>query len=705
MTTYEYDEAGNRIHTKLRSGREEEVDFDVLNRPATSTILGTSEIRTWDYDQREQLSLLSNPDVSYAFVYDTKDRLFVRADSRFPTQAAIYQYDAADRLERKIGPLGDVTEYLRDETGRIESERNTEYLQATYQYDGAGRVLTRRLSSGARTQYAYDAAGRLQELSQWTADGTLLRRTTYDLRDAVGNPKQTTSTLENGSVEVATFSYDPVHRLTQAIYTVDSVEQERQDFTYDDVGNRETKASTSSGLPTQYYIYNENNQLVAIRLGSATGSDHQTFEYDDNGNLRFRRNSIGAVELELRYDERDRVASAHMGAATVGTYTYDPFGYRIDVADTPSPRKNLLEGEHLEAIYDDTGDLVAQFLRGEVIDENVSAYFFDANDKATSYTYHHDTLQSVVGLSGHAGSVEETLRYAPFGDLIGQSGSSPNPQRFTGRDFDTETGLYYYRARYYDPELGRFLAEDPLGFDGGEPNLYGYVGNNPLRFNDPTGEIANLAAAGIGAGVGGILGGATAFIRTGNLRAAAAGALGGALGGGLAGLTFGASLAGGAVAGTGLTVARTALTQGLAQGALNAGAQAFQNDGRINLAEVALFTALGAIPGAVQGGLVVQTSRLASTITQPLVAAGASIALVGELRLGALVSGDAFVDSGVVPSLDFTVPGVPEFKDSLSEIQSEVFQAIAESFRPDRGFDDYPSSSDSGVTESVYFKR
>jgi RHS repeat-associated protein len=63
--------------------------------------------------------------------------------------------------------------------------------------------------------------------------------------------------------------------------------------------------------------------------------------------------------------------------------------------------------------------------------------------------------------------VEETLRYGPFGEVLGETGSSPSPLRFTGRELDAEAGLYYYRACYYDPEIGRFLSEDPLGFEAG----------------------------------------------------------------------------------------------------------------------------------------------------------------------------------------------------------------------------------------------
>ena len=95
-----------------------------------------------------------------------------------------------------------------------------------------------------------------------------------------------------------------------------------------------------------------------------------------------------------------------------------------------------LEGEHLEAIYDAAGTPRAKFLRGSVIDEVVSGYFYDAAGKATNYTHHHDPLQSVVALSGHTGSVAETLSYGPFGNPLAGSGSSPSPLRYTGRERD-----------------------------------------------------------------------------------------------------------------------------------------------------------------------------------------------------------------------------------------------------------------------------
>ncbi|HEY8154491.1 MAG TPA: RHS repeat-associated core domain-containing protein, partial [Myxococcota bacterium] len=98
-----------------------------------------------------------------------------------------------------------------------------------------------------------------------------------------------------------------------------------------------------------------------------------------------------------------------------------------------------------------------------------------------------DPLQSVVGISSPTGSPTQTLRYGPFGTLLASSGTSSSTLRYTGREHDSLSGLYYYRARYYDPEIGRFLGEDPAGFGGGDVNLYAYVGNNPISANDPSG--------------------------------------------------------------------------------------------------------------------------------------------------------------------------------------------------------------------------
>ena len=149
----------------------------------------------------------------------------------------------------------------------------------------------------------------------------------------------------------------------------------------------------------------------------------------------------------------------------------------------------LLDGEKIEAISDAAGRPISTFLHGAVIDEIVGAYHYDERGQKTFRSYYHDAVTSVTALADHTGAVQESYDYSPFGRLraISVSGSSANTLRYTGREAD-DSGLYYYRARYYDPLVRRFLTEDPIGFAGGV-NFYAYAGNDPVRFNDPSGEF------------------------------------------------------------------------------------------------------------------------------------------------------------------------------------------------------------------------
>jgi RHS repeat-associated protein len=128
-----------------------------------------------------------------------------------------------------------------------------------------------------------------------------------------------------------------------------------------------------------------------------------------------------------------------------------------------------------------SGAAVARYDQTQSIDEPLAML----RGGATSY-YEADGLGSVTSLTSAAGALVQTYAFDSFGKQTASSGSLTNPFRYTAREFETETGLYYYRARYYDSTEGRFLSEDPIGFDGGR-NFYAYVGNSPNAFSDPLG--------------------------------------------------------------------------------------------------------------------------------------------------------------------------------------------------------------------------
>jgi RHS repeat-associated protein len=125
---------------------------------------------------------------------------------------------------------------------------------------------------------------------------------------------------------------------------------------------------------------------------------------------------------------------------------------------------------------------VARYSQGLNIDEPLAML----RSSTTSY-YEADGLGSATSLSNMAGAAAQTYSYDSFGNIIAASGSLTNSFRYTGREYDTETGLYYYRARYYDPSVGRFISEDPLEFAGESTSFYEYDYDDPANFIDPSG--------------------------------------------------------------------------------------------------------------------------------------------------------------------------------------------------------------------------
>src|SRR5271168_5252319 len=163
------------------------------------------------------------------------------------------------------------------------------------------------------------------------------------------------------------------------------------------------------------------------------------------------------------------------------TFKYDPFGRRIEKTTSSTTSIYAYDANNLVEETNATGAVVARYAVTQNIDEPLAML----RSATTSY-YHADGLGSVSSLSNTAGALAQTYTFDSFGNLTASSGSLTNPFRYTAREFDSETNLYYMRARYFDPQTGRFLSEDPVGFSVGV-NFYGYVLNNPVNLIDPVG--------------------------------------------------------------------------------------------------------------------------------------------------------------------------------------------------------------------------
>jgi RHS repeat-associated protein len=166
--------------------------------------------------------------------------------------------------------------------------------------------------------------------------------------------------------------------------------------------------------------------------------------------------------------------------ATV-SFKYDPFGRRIYKSSSSSTSVYAYDGDNLVEETNASGGVVARYSQTQNVDETLAML----RSSTTSY-YQADGSDSVSSLSNAAGALAQTYTFDSFGDTTASTGSLTNPFRYTAREFDSETSLYYMRARYFDPATGRFISEDPITFSGGI-NFYRYAKNNPVNLVDPFG--------------------------------------------------------------------------------------------------------------------------------------------------------------------------------------------------------------------------
>ena len=251
------------------------------------------------------------------------------------------------------------------------------------------------------------------------------------------------------------YEYDPLYRLTEVTYP----DQATDSYTYDAVGNRLTK-------DTDDYTYDAADQLTDL--------EGTSFDYDDNGNQTERGSDT------FGYDHENRLTESVIDSVT-STSVYNGDGLRMS---------HTVDQTTTSYIWDVASGLPV------VLQDGTNTYVYgldlisatDDQDAQTYFTY--DGLGSTANLTDDQGDVVDDYSYDVFGAVRSQSGSSENYWLFTGEQEDSDSGLYYLRARYYDPEVGRFLGRDPLRGSIALPdsmNRYVYVTNSPVIFVDPYG--------------------------------------------------------------------------------------------------------------------------------------------------------------------------------------------------------------------------
>ena len=467
---YQHDPVGNRISMVDASGQMTAYTYDSLNRLA-SIAYGDGTSVAYEYDSVGNRIQMVDPTGTTSYSYDSLNRLTAVT---FPSLKLVaYSYDQIGNRKTLTYPDGGVVTYAYDAANRLSTVTDWADRTTTYTYDPAGNLISVDYPNGASIEYAHDQANRLLEIINSGHRGPFARHT-YNM-DAAGNRIGVTDI--NG--ETTSYSYDDLHRLT-GLAGAGSAES----YSYDPMGNRITM--TGDDVTTSY-VYDAGDRLIRLsRNGRITD-----FSYDEKGNL------VEKAELGPGRSSRRMITSYSWNSANrlievsntgpTSRFTYDGDGNRV----------KMVVGDDESNYVWDVGAGIPVML-AEYGTEGTTRFAYglsliSAEGPDFLNFYHYDGLGSVIGLTNERGQQKREYTYdawgnpeVPRGSLVGE-----NEFGFTGQQWDTNTGLVYLRARYYDPETGRFISLDPLGgkmMDTRSLNRYVYAMNNPAFYVDLTGE-------------------------------------------------------------------------------------------------------------------------------------------------------------------------------------------------------------------------
>ncbi len=438
-----------------------------------------------------ELWMAANPDNWRVYHYDargraTREAVVLKQNGPYTTQ---YAYDVMDRIETMIYPDNEVLTYGYNAQGLPEtltSSTGGVYV-ASADYDELGRIRERVLGNGTyRTKYEYygwtaahgSNAGRLQIIQTGTSGNPgSLQRLTYTY-DAVGNIKSVLDTRNSNQRQC--FEYDHLDRLTHAFTgnasctSYSATGNGPYDHSYAFTGG-EGKLGNITSFNGSSYEYNSTQPHAVTHVAGVL-----KYQYDVAGNM------TGWDGKTLSYDSQNRLRNVWENGQLKSEYEYDGNGARMYEYRAASNSASRYVGEH----YEKYGPQSYKYKKYYAFGGKIIAM----RDMASSSVIHwllSDHLGSTTATVPTSGTVKREWYY-PFGaERYNSGGTLPTTKKFTGQQQDTTTGLYWYRSRWYDPSLGRFLQPDTIVPNPGNPgslNRYSYVLNNPLRYRDPSGH-------------------------------------------------------------------------------------------------------------------------------------------------------------------------------------------------------------------------
>jgi RHS repeat-associated protein len=498
-----YDAVGNVASTTDANGQTVRFEYDARDR-LTKKDFPTGTDVTFTYTLTGQRATETDSRGVTVYEYDERDRLTLRTD---PDGSAIaYSYDAsgnrASVTATVFGNTPRTTSFTFDAVNRLETVSDPELGLTSYSYDAAGNLTQTELPNGIVESREYDERNRLTFLEQAGSSG-ILASYRYTL-----TPTGRRAAVEEHDGRRVEYTYDPAGRLTREAI-VDALLGDRTfDYTYDAVNNRLSRDDSDAGLTE--YTYDANDRLLTETLAGAVTD----YTYDNYGNTLSRASATEQVFNTWDFENRLVAADVTDAMRTRRLeYHYNADGIRVAAAVDGAETRYLVDANRALAEvlveYTPSGLILVSYLRGhdliaQVRSDGPSIYLADGQG-------------SVRALATAAGLVTDRYIYDAFGVPTSSLGTTPNNYRFLGEPFEPDLGLIYLRARYLNPQLGRFASRDPFPGLWSQPmtlNRFLYAGADPVNHIDPSGlfvitiELSfSFALQNILRGLGGFVGG------------------------------------------------------------------------------------------------------------------------------------------------------------------------------------------------------
>ncbi len=531
---YGYDNAGNLTRITEPGSRIKTFEYDNLNRISIQNF--PDDKFEFDYDIRGNLISAKNKNSLVEYGVDNNGRVDTVTTkglgemAGYPQVTIDYEFNAFDQRTKMTDSLGGVVNYDYFANARLQNVRNHKSETFSYEYNLIGQIskITR---PGGLTEFTY--ANSLVPQSIKHKRGAIVDRF-FDY--SYNSANMVTSITSGDGAEIV--GYDSNKMLSNFSQPVSRMPASQQGlasetFTYDTLFNR---LQNSEGT----IDYDPTGQLIV--------SDFKNrYFHDSQGNVFLKEDKATGKVVRYDYSSQNQLTKVSYLPSLSSTapykvvvYAYDASGRRMykNVVDNDAPtdkRKTFTryfvhDGSEILVETDENKSVLARYTHStlkmdDVLSVDITTAGVQAQiaSSAGTFTFLKDAIGTVRSIANASGQIVQNYSYSAYGQILSIKDSAGNDitssptiftaSTFTGREIDWETGLYYFRARHYDPSLGRFLQRDPHPGSMLAPrtvvNSYSYAGNNPVAFTDPTGNfffaipvLIGLAGVGIGAAVG-----------------------------------------------------------------------------------------------------------------------------------------------------------------------------------------------------------